>query len=141
MSNEKQAASRTYFLLNDSNGDLLGYTTVSSKEIKIDTELASNSLLKKLKARGGIIKTHLIGQIGKNFNINNNPINLKDLLAEAYGIIYEAQDLIGGKVITLECENIEKLVQYYERHGFKKIPVINDTNTDLITMYIVATRE
>jgi hypothetical protein len=127
--------------LDKSNGDLLGYTTVSSKEIKIDTELASTTLVKKLKARGGIIKTHLIGQIGKNFNIDNNPISLKDLLAEAYGIIHAAQDLIGGKVITLECENIKPLIEYYEQHGFKTIPVINDTGTDLVTMYIVTKHE
>lgn len=133
---EKQDASRTYLLLND-DSDLLGYISLTTKEITLDTQNLSKTLLKRLKAKDGIIKTNLIGQIGKNFSIEVNPVNLEMLLAEAYGIIHQVQALIGGRVITLECENIPKLIELYERHGFKTIDVIGDTENNLVTMYLV----
>lgn len=47
-------------------------------------------------------------------------------------ILSDAQDLIGGRVIILECEDNEKLMQLYESIGFQ---VLQKSN--LVQMYMV----
>lgn len=34
--------------------------------------------------------------------------------------ILEVQDIIGGKAVFLECVNHSKVIQFYEKNGFKK---------------------
>jgi hypothetical protein len=81
------------------------------------------------------IRSFLIGQLGKNMAINGNPIGLADILNEAYAVFAAAKQLIGGRVIILECENIPELIAYYERHGFALIETVTG-DSDLRTLYI-----
>ncbi|EMH8306389.1 acetyltransferase, partial [Acinetobacter baumannii] len=107
------------------------------KEITLDTSNISKSLIKRLDGinkRAETLKVYLIGQIGKNFSVNNNPIKLDNILNEIYNVISQAQALIGGRVIILECENQPKLIALYERHGFKLIETTNRSDS-LLTMY------
>ncbi|HGW5742588.1 acetyltransferase, partial [Acinetobacter baumannii] len=67
-------------------------------------------------------------------SVNNNPIKLDNILNEIYNVISQAQALIGGRVIILECENQPKLIALYERHGFKLIETTNRSDS-LLTMY------
>ncbi len=67
--------------------------------------------------------------------INGNPIGLADILNEAYAVFAAAKQLIGGRVIILECENIPELIAYYERHGFALIETVTG-DSDLRTLYI-----
>lgn len=53
-----------------------------------------------------------------------------------WGVINEAQSLVGGRVIILECQNIDKLVEIYQTEGFILLPR-EDPNTELLTLYIV----
>ncbi|EPV7090017.1 hypothetical protein ACV9W2_003656 [Acinetobacter baumannii] len=80
------------------------------------------------------LKVYLIGQIGKNSLVKPNPIKLDVILSEIYNVISQAQALIGGRVIILECENQPKLIALYERHGFKLIETMNGSDS-LLTMY------
>ena len=68
-----------------------------------------------------------------NFAIENNEINLNYLLQEICTIISIAKDLIGGRTIILECENIDSLIRLYENHGFTRINI--ESPDELITMY------
>ncbi|WCN11340.1 acetyltransferase [Marinomonas mediterranea] len=133
---EKEDRGRTYFIVDDAC-ILLAYFTLTTKEVTLSAA-ASKSQKKTLKASSDTlkVKAHLIGQIGKNENVRDNPINLKLILEEAYCIIDQARQLIGGRVIILECEN--KLVQLYEKHGFKVLQTSPDIKDNtLITMFDV----
>lgn len=99
----------------------------------IQPGVVSNSQKKKLKAnRNKPIKTYLLGQIGKNSAIEDNPINLKMILDEAFNKIEEARSIVGGRTVILECENCDKLVNHYEKHGFSKLQ-----SDELLTMYAI----
>ena len=76
----------------------------------------------------------MIGQIGKNSQIPNNSIKLDTILNEIYSVIAQAQALIGGRVIILECENNQSLISLYEKHGYKLLDITDETN--LKTMYV-----
>lgn len=59
----------------------------------------------------------LIGQIGKNANFPSL-ISGDELLYLACEKIKQVQLDVGGKFAYLECENIPKLVEFYQRNGF-----------------------
>lgn len=137
---EKSFKARTYFILNNesSNGEILAYFTVSFKGVTVsEHHKLSKSVMKKLNLneRNNNVQTYLIGQIAKNEKVLANPIILNDILIETNSIIVEAQNLVGGRVIILECENQEKLIQLYKNNGFQPLDTINNLNEDLVTMF------
>lgn len=98
------------------------YFTVSFKEIVLDPEV-SKSRAKRLDGisrEPDSIRAFLLGQVGKHDNCGTE-INLGALLDYAYQVFAEAQTLIGGRVILLECEDSAGLVTHYERHGFERL--------------------
>jgi len=117
----------------DDPSQFLGYFSLTPKGI-FAKNAVSKTKLKMLKANDErVIKSYLIGQIGKNSSIPNNPVNLKILLDYAFTIIRKAQHLVGGSAIALECENSPSLISLYEQHGFKYLQI--DENDGLVTMY------
>ena len=69
-----------------------------------------------------MLAAYLIAQLGKNFQYENDKrITGKQLLNLAIDKIREIQYMAGGKVMFLEAENKEKLLNFYEReNGFKQ---------------------
>lgn len=134
---ENKGISRTYLILND-RGEIIGYFSLSIKEISL-TSIPSKSKIKKidgLSKNATSAKAFLIGQIGKNFSIENNPLSMQKILEEAYAYIHKAQEIIGGRMILIECENVDKLIKLYEDHGFTKIEMESNPDEDsLIQMY------
>ncbi|AAV81491.1 MULTISPECIES: hypothetical protein [Idiomarina] len=140
---EREDKARSYLILDDDNGDLLGYFSITFKEITYPSEAVSNTANKRLGAVTDAevddkvrVRAYLIGQLAKNKAIEGNQINLEIILSEIYGVINEARELIGGRAVILECAQDDNLVALYERHGFKKIEMPPNHNGD-ITMYIV----
>jgi len=112
---------------------VLGYYSLTMKEFSLRADV-SRSQLKKLHAdKNRVIKTSLIGQIGKNSSVQNNPLNLKTILNHAFSKIEEAQRVVGTSAIALECEHKSTLIDLYKRHGFKEMQV--DKTDGLVTMY------
>lgn len=61
----------------------------------------------------------LIGQLGKNFaNGYDKLITGDQLLKMACDKVRSVQMMMSGKMAYLECEDIPKLVEFYERNGF-----------------------
>ena len=79
---------------------------------------------------------YLIGQLGKNAAIENNPITLQHILDEVYGLIDQARRLLGGRMVVVECEN-QSLTDLYLKHGFTCMRI--EEEDDLITLYQVVT--
>ena len=78
------------------------------------------------------IRSFLIGQLAKNSNIENNALTLKQIWNLILPILADAQDLIGGRVIILECDDIPQLIQLYESIGFQILQ-----KQEYVQMYMV----
>jgi predicted GNAT family N-acyltransferase len=60
----------------------------------------------------------LIGQLGKNANYRSD-IAGQTILARALDTVYEIHELVGGRIVYLECEDHPKLIDFYTRNGFR----------------------
>ena len=137
---ERTSKSRTYLILDDNSGQILAYFSLSIKEVSLNQDNEQKPSKTLVKRLDGICKktervnAYLIGQIGKNDSVADNQINLSYILEEAYTIIEKANQLVGGRVIILECEKAEKLVELYKNNGYNIL--IDNPAERLITMYI-----
>lgn len=132
---EQCDVTRTYLIL-DGKGVILAYFSLTFKELLVHNFSISKTKLKKINGiskNANTIKVYLIGQIAKNFSLNKNPINLKDILLYAKNIINISKSLIGGRVIAVECEDNLHLIELYMKNGLEKLPTKGDNNS-LITM-------
>lgn len=130
---EKMNKARTYLMLNDADGEIYAYFTLAinvfkygettSKSCKRDTNLGN----KRQDA------AFLIGQIGKS-DSNNNKNILPELLEYIFGRIQIAQNMVGGRIVYLDCKQDQKIVNLYMNNGFLKATDKPDKD-DLIQMY------
>ncbi|WP_228278802.1 acetyltransferase [Acinetobacter indicus] len=114
----------------------MAYFSLSFKEVTLNPEKVSRTLIRKLDGfskHATTVKAFLIGQIGKNSLVADNPLCLQDILKEAYNAIAQAQALVGGRIVILECEDTPKLIELYERHGYKILEIAEESS--LKTMY------
>ena len=114
--------------------ELVGYYAIAIKDITIQRKINNKRIISKdwrkicaqanTKTNESICKLSaiLIGQIGKNFK-NGNELLIKgsDLLGLALKKVKEVQEMAGGKITYLECEESEKLIKFYEENGFSVI--------------------
>ena len=105
----------------------VGYFALANKHFHISLDKLSKSLRKRIqkfatldKELGKyIVAAPLIGQLGKNYrNDYNKLITGDELLQIACDTVRDAQRLLGGKLVYLECENVPALINFYERNGF-----------------------
>lgn len=128
----KQRFSKTHLVYwvteDNSEKELVGYYTISSKFITIQRSAVNSKEARKLRAHGIFneekneytVSAPLIGQLGKNYtNGNDSLISGSDLLQLAIEKIRNAQHDIGGRFVYLECEDYPKLVEFYENNNFK----------------------
>ncbi len=112
--------------------ELVGYYAIGQKPITIPRETPLGKMKstqwrkicrianESSSSTKCILSSHLIGQLGKNYHkANNFLIYGDDLLQMALQKIMQVKKLIGGKVIFVECEDIEKVRSFYERNGFE----------------------
>jgi hypothetical protein len=108
--------------------EFVGYYTVASKVIKVEKKAVSKSVGKRLRAQGinshddneYIVPAPLIGQLGKNYADGNNClISGNELLTLAVEKVKLVQNEIGGRFVYLECEEKEKLLEFYQQNGFR----------------------
>jgi hypothetical protein len=106
---------------------LIGYFTLANKTIVLPKKNLSTKWCARAKRfsvgyniDGAFwIPAPLIAQLGKNFtNGYNDLITGDELLKLALDRVREAQAMLGGKFVYLECEDKDKLVSFYEENGF-----------------------
>ncbi|MDX7999141.1 GNAT family N-acetyltransferase [Xenorhabdus sp. Reich] len=132
---EQADAARTYLVLG-TEGFILAYFSLTFKELPTNNFALSKTRIKKINGiskNATSLKVYLIGQIAKNFSLHENPITLNDILSSINIIIEKAQELIGGRVTILECQNNSKIISLYEKHGFEKLPIKGEEKA-LVTM-------
>jgi hypothetical protein len=138
---EESDKARTYLILSEITGNILGYFSLSFKELSVKQFQVSKTKIRRLDGiskEADKINTYLIGQIGKNYSDVNNTLNLKNIMESVWVVINEARALIGGRVVILECQNIDKLVALYETEGFTLL-VSPSSDDKLLTLYTIVT--
>ena len=144
---EKMDISRTYLVFSTYQGKpyLAGYFSLSARPLIISKRLfqsLSNSMKKKLLGFGYKteqqayeVKSFLLGQLGKNYSNIARKANLvtgDDLLNLSYEKVKEAQKIVGGRILYLECDNFPRLVEFYQRNKFVEIGTLNSESKQLI---------
>jgi len=125
----KQGLAKTYliFASRKSKNELVAYYTIASKYIHITSGYLSANLRKRLKRfaryhkeiKCYIMQSDLIAQLGKNYRDGlDKLISGDELLKMACERIQYVQALIGGKTVYIECEETDKLMEFYKRNGF-----------------------
>lgn len=107
---------------------LCGYFTLANKIFCINKDSFPNRKWRQRMAKFGqfdntiqryTISAPLIGQLGKNYsNGYHTLITGDELLKLALDKVKEMQYLVGGKIVYLECEQKQSLIDFYERNGF-----------------------
>lgn len=126
----KQSLASTYLIMASYKSQyvLCGYFTLAIKSFCLDKNCIPNAKWRKRlnkfaqfdnKVQRYFISAPLIGQLGKNFaNGYNKLISGDELLLLALNKVREMQYIAGGKIVYLECEHKEPIIDFYERNGF-----------------------
>jgi len=121
---EDKGITRTYFVSTEEifkeKKEILGFFSLTLKNINF-TNNVSRSQVKKID---GISPTrdstivYLIAQLSKN-DLHSNKISGEELLDLAINTLKKSQKIVGGRTIMVECEDIPKLVKFYQENGFR----------------------
>jgi hypothetical protein len=130
--------SRTYLILEKEpfvKGiiKVLAYFTLSLKILEFEPSISKN-LIKNIDGFSKNINSvavMLIGQFGKDEILAKN-INGNAFFDICLGIIGNVQNLIGGRMVLVECLPLEKIVAFYSKNGFKFLQ--NDKNDKYMQM-------
>lgn len=125
----KQGLAATHLVFTSYKGDtvLIGYFALTVKTFFIGQNTLNKGLRRRINKfaqrnddmKGYQITAPLIAQLGKSFlNGYCKLISGDELLKMACDKIYQFQQDLGGKVIYLECEDEEKLLEFYITNGF-----------------------
>lgn len=126
----RQSISSTYLIMASFRGTYLlaGYFTLANKIFCIDKQCLPNRKWRSRLSKFGqfdneiqryTISAPLIGQLGKNYaNSYDKLITGDELLRLALDKVREMQNIVGGKIVYLECEQKDSLIDFYSRNGF-----------------------
>lgn len=107
---------RTYLLVD--NNKVIAYFSLAFKSI--DLSEVSGELKKDITAGNKSVTTYsayLIGHIAKADTVKARLGYA--LLDSAIDLILDAQKIVGGRLVYLDCKNNEKLISFYSNYGFK----------------------
>lgn len=124
----KQRIAMTYLIFSNSEQpELVGYFTLANKFISITGNALSKALQKRIKKFSQydeeldryLVSMPLIAQLGRNFNPSlSSSIPGQELLSIACNKVREAQFIIGGKSVYIECASNPKLYTFYSASQF-----------------------
>ena len=126
----KRKLSITYLLLDNSDGEIVGYFTLAHKAIEIKNDNISNTVRRKLSSHAKLdadtnsytVSAFLLAQIGKNYSADNgHRITGKELIEFANDVLTDIQHRIGGSIIYLDSEDNQKLKDFYISENHYKI--------------------
>lgn len=125
---QKIAMTFLIYALDDNQKGLVGYFTLANKFVAVTDEgKLSNGLKKRIlkfsqydeELNRYLLSMPLIAQLGRNYASPTDlyiPGNV--LLDMACKKVQEAQDIIGGKTVYIECADSPKLYEFYSGNDF-----------------------
>ncbi len=133
---EKERTSRTYLIIDENTKDKIkikGFFSIALKTLELTSTLSNNQRKKILKcSNDDNIACYLIGQLGRDDSTDKG--FGKELLETAISYIKAACNIVGGRLVYLDCKR--ELKDYYENAGFKYLQD-NKENNQLIQMYVI----
>lgn len=123
----KMKTAITYLVFDVEDGALLGYFALTHKALDIPAEGLSRKVKDKIKRFSSLddenktytISAFLLAQFSKNYAVDNGKrISGTELMNVAMEQLTEAQNLIGGSIVYLDCEADAKLIRFYEGEHF-----------------------
>ena len=125
----KGKLSITYILSDMEDGAILEYFTLTHKSLMVSSDKLSKTAQKRLMRYARIdvetgiytASAFLLAQFGKNEGVDNGKrISGSEMMKYVDIILLDVQRRIGGGIMYLDCEDKEKLKEFYERENFKK---------------------
>ena len=124
----KKKMSITYLVF-DEEMDLAAIFALTHKAIQIGNEGISKTAQKKIQrfsqlddsSNSYVVSAFLIAQLGKNSNYSGKQLSGNHLMRLTEEILCQVQREIGGGIVYLECEENEKLLNFYrnEENGYR----------------------
>ena len=125
----KMGISKTFLVTTSYKGNnvIVGYFALANKVTRVKRSSLSHSLKRRMARFAELdelnqtytISLPLIGQLSKNFKNNYNKLITGDVLLKlACDKVKEAQQILGGNFVFLECEDKSILKEFYESNGF-----------------------
>ena len=139
---EKIGYGRTFIIfdekaLDEGNIKVMAFFTISQTSIDLSevSKKKRRKILGDYPGRDGLksCPAYLIGQIGRSDEYSHDDLPGNVILSECYEAVRKAHQILGGRLITLECrEGMYDI--FYANNGFLKID--DKTNSDnLLTLY------
>jgi len=130
---EKRSECRTYITVHSDAGEIMGFFSIGFRCLDVPDDCGlSNSMLKKLnRSNEGVAQAYLLGQLsrGKGFKGFG-----KTLIDEAIRKIKDAQEIVGCRVIRLDCA--DELIGYYREYGFHFVKKNPDKDLNQMIMLL-----
>lgn len=113
----------TYLVFDLDDGALLGYFTLAHKPLTIPAQGLSRKIKDKIKRfssideNGGayLVSAFLLAQFGKNYAVDNGERLKGDrLMSVVFDYLTDAQNMVGGTIVYLDCEADAKLIRFYQ---------------------------
>lgn len=125
----KQDIAETFLIVTSYRDEsvVVGYFALANKGISIKKAILSETKKKKFlryakfnsESKSYQMALPLIGQLGKNYYNGYDKLISGDVLLKlACDKVKEAQDILGGRFVFLECEDKERIKSFYESNGF-----------------------
>lgn len=117
----KNKSSITHLVVDDESR-IVAIFCLAHKAIEISCFGLSKNIQKKMKRFSELsdedqsykISAFLIAQLGKNYQFGEPAISGDELMQLTMEVLEDVQKQIGGCVVYLECEDKEKLLQFYQ---------------------------
>ena len=139
----------TYLVISyeEKNFDLLGYFTLATKMLTLKRSSLSKTECKSISRFGYFdedsqsykLPAVLIAQFSRNFSENSKSISGSELMDIALDKIRDILHSTSGKAVFLECEQSEKIIDFYTRHNFQPLgnTVFSKDNKELTQLYMI----
>ena len=98
---------------------VLAYFTLAPKPI-VFGESMSKRLIKDIDgfSKNAVsVGAIIIGQLGKDSRFASK-ITGTDIISSIMKLAIQVSEIIGGRVVFLECQNSDSLIEFYTRNGF-----------------------
>ena len=73
----------------------------------------------------------MIGQLAKNANYEGDSLHGSEIIQKALAVIRIAVESVGGRIVLVECRNVEPLKKFYISNKFS---LVDDFGKDTATM-------
>ena len=123
----KMKTAVTYLVFDVEDSALLGYFTLTHKALDIPAEGLSRKIKDKVNRFSALddenktytVSAFLLAQLSKNYAVDRGRrLSGSELMNIVMEQLYEAQNLIGGSIVYLDCEADAKLIRFYEDEHF-----------------------